>query len=350
MNENITVQDKKKRRIWTIIFVLINVAVIAVTAINEFSAHPGGSAPSFSSKAWLYLGCTAMCLVVLFIAESLKYVLMMRTLGEPVSFRVAFETAALGKYYDCITPSGAGGQPFQIYWLHKNGYSDGASSAMTIAAFITMQAGFIIPALVILIFSNSVEVEAIRITAWCGLALFSLIPALMLGFSFAPNTIKRVVSAAIRLFARLRLVKKPEETTEQVVEMLDNYHTSLAVIAKKKLVLLCVFILSVIYRFALCSMPYFVLKMFDAPVGFMQTLVSTICIYATVALVPTPGNAGAAEGAFYIVFSSIGSGGVFWAMLIWRIFSYYSFLAAGAAVYGASALRKRRKREGETNE
>ena len=46
-----------------------------------------------------------------------------------------------------ITLSGAGGQPFQILWLHRHGYSDGASSAMTISGYITMQAGFILLAL-----------------------------------------------------------------------------------------------------------------------------------------------------------------------------------------------------------
>ena len=58
---------------------------------------------------------------------------------------------------------------------------------------------------------------------------------------------------------------------------------------------------------------------------------------------PTPGNAGAAEGAFYLVFSAMGSDGVFWAMLIWRIFCHYSFIIIGAVIYGVNALRGRRR-------
>ena len=94
-------------------------------------------------------------------------------------------------------------------------------------------------------------------------------------------------------------------------------------------------------------MPYFVLKMFGAPVSFLHLFASTIYIYASIALVPTPGNAGAAEGAFYLVFSAMGSDGVFWAMLIWRLFSHYSFIAVGAAIYGVNALQNRRSRGGE---
>ena len=103
-------QDNKKKRIWTVLFVLINIAVIAATAVNEFSGNTGGSIElRFTKRAFFFLGCTALCLAVVFLAESLKYLLMMRSLKEKPSFRIAFETAALGKYYDCITPSGAGG-------------------------------------------------------------------------------------------------------------------------------------------------------------------------------------------------------------------------------------------------
>ena len=133
-----------------------------------------------------------------------------------------------------------------------------------------------------------------------------------------------------------------------MMEMLDNYRSSLAVIAKDRLAMMGLIILSLVYRIALCSLPFFVLKMFGASVVFLRIFASTIYIYATICLVPTPGNAGAAEGAFYLVFSAMGSGGVFWAMLIWRIFSYYSFIVTGATVYGSNALRRKRERKGET--
>lgn len=350
VNEN--GQPKKKKHIWTIIFVLINIAVVAATAINEFAGKPPGAIQlRFTKEAVFFLGCTALCLVVVCLAETLKYYLMMRSLKEKPSMRIAFETAMLGKYYDCITPSGAGGQPFQIQWLHKHEYSSGASSAMPIAGYITMQAGFIILALTVFITYRSVDLEAIRYTAYFGLFLFSLIPILLASFSFMPNTVKKMVSAVVRLAGRIKLVKNPEETTEHLLQLLDKYHSEISAIAKDKPTLLCLLVLSLVYRIALCSMPYFVLKMFGASVDFFHIFASTIYIYASIALVPTPGNAGAAEGAFYLVFSAMKSEGVFWAMLIWRLFSHYSFIIIGGVIYGVNALRRKRHPEGEkTNE
>ena len=348
MSEKEAIQKKKKKRIWTVLFVLCNIAVIAATAFNEFAGKNAGTIRlEFSPRALFFLGCTALCLAVLLLAESLKYVLMMRSIGEPVSFRIAFETAALGKYYDCITPSGAGGQPFQISWLHKHGYSYGGASAMTITGYVTMQAGFIILALATFITWRSVELEAIRYLAYFGLLLFSLIPFLLVLFSLMPKTVKKIIAAAIRLCGRLRLIRRVEETTERVLGMLDSYHTSLSVIAKDRVAMPALILLSLIYRIALCSMPYFVLKMFGTSVSYLPIFASTIYIYASIALAPTPGNAGAAEGAFYLVFSAMGPDGVFWAMLIWRLFCYYSFIVIGGIIYGANALRGRRKRGGD---
>ena len=117
-----------------------------------------------------------------------------------------------------------------------------------------------------------------------------------------------------------------------------------------KLTSFCLILLSLIYRVALCSMPYFVLRMFGVSVQFLPIFASTIYIYASIALVPTPGNAGAAEGAFYLVFSAMKSDGVFWAMLIWRLFSHYSFIIAGALVYAFNAIEaKRKKKKGIQN-
>ena len=349
--ENGTPGSSKKKRLWTVLFVLINIAVVAATAIHEFS---GSNAKpftlKFSKEAVFFLGCTALCLVAALLAESLKYLLMMRSLKEKPSLRVAFETAALGKYYDCITPSGAGGQPFQIYWLHRHGYSDGGSSAMTLTAYITMQAAFIVLALAVFIALPAVDVEALRFTAYFGLFLLAVIPGLIILFSIRPNLVKRLVSFVIRLGGKLRLVKNTEETTQRILEMLDSYHASFSEISRDKPALCGLMLLSLVYRIALCCMPYFVLKMFGAPVAFLHIFAATVYIYASVALIPTPGNAGAAEGAFYLVFSATGSDGVFWAMLIWRLFSHYSFIIIGAAVYGYNALEKRRARGGKRNE
>ena len=69
-----------------------------------------------------------------------------------------------------------------------------------------------------------------------------------------------------------------------------------------------------------------------------------VFIQSAVSLIPTPGNAGAAEGSFYIVFSSLGTAGTFWSMLLWRLQCYYSFIIIGVLIYGYIAVTKMREK------
>ena len=54
---------------------------------------------------------------------------------------------------------------------------------------------------------------------------------------------------------------------------------------------------------------------------------------AAVAFVPLPGASGASEGAFYLLFRTIfSSGTTLTAMVVWRVFTYYSHLVIGSII------------------
>jgi uncharacterized membrane protein YbhN (UPF0104 family) len=61
---------------------------------------------------------------------------------------------------------------------------------------------------------------------------------------------------------------------------------------------------------------------------------------ASVTIIPTPGNSGAAEGSFYILFNELDTYGLFWSMLVWRALCYYSFIIIGVIIYLYGAIEK----------
>ena len=81
---------------------------------------------------------------------------------------------------------------------------------------------------------------------------------------------------------------------------------------------------------------------FGGNVDFLPCFVTTVAVTSAVYFVPTPGNAGAAEGTFFVVFSALSSGYVFWAMLIWRFFSYYIYIILGPIIYFVMHLERKR--------
>ncbi len=296
----------------------------------------------FSTRNLISMACALGCVVLAILVEANKYLLMMRKLGERISRRAALETVILGKYYDCITPSGAGGQPFQIYHLHASGYTGGTKSAMPLAAFITTQYAFVVLALVLFIgYNGSTDVVGIRIAAYAGLIAYSAVPTMVALSAISPALSGRIVGFFVRIGAKLKLVKDPQTTITNAEGALERYSNSLKIIAASRTLLLALFALSLVYQASLCSIPYFVVRIFGGRLGYMESLTLCLYVYASVTLIPTPGNAGAAEGSFYLLFDQLDTSGVFWAMLIWRFLCYYLFILLGLGVYGYRAIERR---------
>ena len=342
-------KNKVLKRIGIILFVLLNAAVIFFTARSEFTKdNPPPMQPFTFVNILFLLGGISMLAIVLG-CETFKYILMMRHLGEKVSVRVAFETAALGKYYDCITPSGAGGQPFQIWHLHSHDYSSGASSAMPLAGFCTMQFGFAFLAFMVFILGGSaIDLPGLKITAYIGAFTYLIVPAMIVISGIAPKISMRIVAFFVKIGAALRIVKNPNHTTMNALKSLHNYSINLKKITKNKALFIKLMLLSILFQTAISSIPFFVIHTFGGDIGFFQALALTVFIQSVVCLVPTPGNAGAAEGSFYLVFSQLETAGTFWAMLVWRLLCYYSFIILGVLIYGFNALEKlRQKRKKE---
>lgn len=339
--------NKLTKRIGIILFVIINALVIYFTAAREFTRK---ELPPihFSFTNVLFLLGGLVCLAIVLGCETFKYILMMRHLGEKVSWRHAFSTAALGKYYDCITPSGAGGQPFQIYYLHSNGYSSGAASAMPLSGFFTMQFGFVILCVFAFIFGNgamdATGLTGIKITAYIGAVAYTVVPLMIIISGVAPKIAMRIVAFFVRLGAAIHLVKRPNHAIMKAVRSLNNYSVNIKKITKDRKLLVKLLVLSTIFQLAMCSMPFFAVRTFDGKLGYFEALFMCVFIQSAVSLIPTPGNAGAAEGSFYIVFSSLGTAGTFWSMLLWRLQCYYSFIIIGVLIYGYIAVTKMREK------
>ena len=336
-------KNKWVKRIGILLFIALNAFVIWLTASSEFSQKaPAPVKITFTSLLFLLGGI--LCLAVVLGAETAKYMIMMRHLGEKVSLRHAFSTAALGKYYDCITPSGAGGQPFQIFYLHQNGYSNGASSAMPLSGFFTMQFGFVILCVIAFIFGNgafnATGLTGIKITAYVGAIAYTVVPVMIIISGVAPKIAMRIVAFFVRIGAFLHIVKKPNHTIMKAVRSLNNYSINIKRITQDRGLLTKLLLLSTLFQLAMCSMPFFAVRMFGGSIGYFEALFMCVFIQSAVSLIPTPGNAGAAEGSFYMVFSSLGTAGTFWAMLVWRLLCYYSFVLIGVLIYGYNAVRR----------
>lgn len=331
-----------------LLFVLFNVAVIAVTAYVDFGTERGVSSKDLLDMSMWYLFLVLACFAVTILTESLKYYSMIKhTTGRRAPLQ-AFEVAVLGKYYDFITPLGAGGQPFQVIYLIREGVEAGPASAIPIAGYIAHHAGFILISVVVLIFGAVVRSAVLIVPAIVGLLCYAAIPVTLVFFAVAPKAAGAFIGGCIRLLGRLGLLKDPEKKRVSAIGYIESCIVSLRYIYNGKGMFLRMLLLSLVYHGALCAMPYFVLRAFGNTLPFWEVFRSCVFIYLCITFIPTPGNSGAAEGSFYALFSVLGQGHLFWAMLVWRFFCYYSFIFMGLGATWAISRRRKREAPGRT--
>ena len=345
-----------KKIIGVILFIILNAAVIAATAINEFgNSDTAAELQAVNLKWWLLIPAVGL-FVIATLANVYKYVLMIRKsfpAGKRPAGKQIWETAwrvvMLGKYYDNITPAAVGGQPFQIYYMHKESeLSSGHATSIPVFGMITTQIGFLILAIPCFIIGTVTGFKpALMTLAWLGLLFFAFWPVMVAGISYLPKQTTKFLQFCVRVLARVKIVKNREKALMRIESEVHEYAKSVKTIMRTRQLFLRTVILSTIYQASIMMIPFFVLTTFGGNVGFLGCFMTTLAVTSSVYFVPTPGNAGAAEGTFYLVFSTLSSGYVFWAMLVWRFFSYYIYIIIGPLIYIKMHLENRKKKPDE---
>lgn len=339
-----------QKPLFVILLVLLNIVVIVAAAISEFgNSEEAAKLSDVKMNGWLLIPA-ALCFIVAMVLEVYKYALMIRRMSSPEknkqhnAWQIARRTVLLGRYYDNITPAAVGGQPFQIYYMRKNsGLAKGPSASIPIFGMISIQISFIIIALICFLFGGvAKDNPALIVTAAIGLLFYAFWPVMVAAVSLSPKSTTKFLKFIIRLLAKFKIVKNKAEALKKIEGEVDEYASSVKTILKTKGLFSHTILLSTIYNLLMASIPFFVLLAFGGNVDFWSCFATTIAVMSAIYFVPTPGNSGAAEGTFFVVFSALSSGYIFWAMLTWRFFSYYAYIAMGPITYLEMHLEKRR--------
>lgn len=341
---------KLKKPLLVMAFVALNVAVIAATAANEFGNSREAAKLSEININWWLIIPAAVCFIVAITLEIGKYALMLHQM-EPKALRkkndewkIARRTVLLGRYYDNITPAAVGGQPFQIYFMRKNAnISNGLATTIPIFGMISLQIAFILIALVCFIFGGLAESNAaLAVTAWIGLAFYAFWPVVIGMATFYPKATTGLIKFVVKILSRLKIVKDKEAALKKTEQEVKEYVKCVKMILKRRKLFILIILMSLVFNILMAAIPFFLLTAFGGQMDFAQCFTLTIAVMSAVYFIPTPGNSGAAEGTFYLVFSALSSGYVFWAMLFWRFFSYYIYIIMGPITYFFMHLEKKR--------
>ena len=338
-------KDLKKKRfkqLLTIVFILGNIAIILWTASQEFS---GDNSVKFSDVKlhWGLLIPAILLFIMAIYAECYKYGMLLREYTGIKNFKLARQTVLLGRYYDNITPAAIGGQPFQILHMKRGGVPGEYAAMVPIIGFVTTQLAFVILGILTLLFGAGIVLSPVTYAAsFFGLILYGFLPVMILFFALVPKTAKKLTHSVMFFLHKIHIIKNIDKSEEKAFGEIEKYSKCIKKLLKDKKLFWKTMGLSFVYELGIVSIPFFVISAFGGGISYLAATMTAITIMAAVAFVPTPGNAGAAEGSFYLVFSALSSGYTFWAMLTWRFFSYYIFIALGGLTYLELGMEKKK--------
>lgn len=350
-DEKTSSRQKMFKRIISIVFIVFVLGVLAFTAYNDFFGSSEERIPfswdtfiSILSSNWIYLFIALLCVFFCYLFKAIKLSILCKSLTGKAHFKTCFETGIIGLYYNNITPLAAGGQPFEIYHLVKHGVSGGVAGSLPVATYVLNQSSFVIVCIVCLALGGYNPLfgrlpAAVNVLSILGLVFVMIAVSSVLFFTILPRESSRLLHLGVKIGTKLKLIKNPEKVTYKSMKSLVKTSKCLRKIATKKTALISNFFLSFLEHISNISIAFFVLKFFGLSleelsgsffVDWVQIFQVCIVLYLAISFVPTPGNAGAADLSFYILFEAgLMSGLAFPAMTMWRILAFYGFIIIG---------------------
>lgn len=330
----------KKKKFFSACFLILNLALVALVFYN-FATEQGGIQPLSTLLAghprWRYLFIAIGFYILVVICNSLKFSILIKNKTGKFRPVFSFKMATIGRYYDFVTPMGSGGQPFEIYYLKKNGYSGDEATAIPLAKYMGWQISFVLLCLFILVVysKNYINTPVVLVLAWIGLAITLILFLFVLFMSITKKFGASCVVGVLKLLHKMRIIKNYKKALIKVLRFVKSYQYCMKSFAKSPLTITSEVLVSMGSIIANASIAFFILLTFTPnPSITWWNMVCSCCICeVATTFFPMPGGSGAQELSFNSLLGSLfPDGTLFWGILFWRILTYYMYIIQGGIV------------------
>lgn len=322
------------------LFVLL-AAATAWLILREYRLDEILAACSRARPAWLL--ATVLMMGLFFLCEAVNLGRGLELSGiRPGKRRLLFY-ALTGFFFSSITPSASGGQPMQLYYMHR----DGIPASRGVLALMTELASFQTAAVLLaaggagLYFchdnaklpggmglSDSTGFSGCSSIVWlflAGVGLNLLILTGLLLMLFSRRAVKCFLAAAFRL---------PRLSAAQRRKLLGSaaaWRRAAAALRKSPKTAVKLVSTSMVQLCGFCSVPWLIARSLSVEgLSLPLTAGTQAMLYVSVSSLPLPGAVGVTEGGFSVLFQGLFPSALLGcAMILSRLASFYVPLVVG---------------------
>ncbi len=295
-----------------------------------------------------FLLCGAGMVALMLWAETMTVRRNLRLLGENQSFLQCLVYTFAGNFFSAITPAATGGQPMEVYLMHKKGVSVIHGTLALVMDLACYQLAVTVLGIIgYLSFGPVIHqlLDNYIWLLWIGLGLNTGLLLLLLCAMFSERFIFRLAELAVRLIALFsgdwaNGFRKKTETA------IAQYRTSAELFRQNKAHCLVNCLITVVRILAMHSAPFWVYNALGLTgASALQIIALQSALYISCAALPFPGGMGIAERSFLYYFKTVFPSGLLQSSMILSrgIGSYMTIALSGsvlAAVFVLSLLRK----------
>lgn len=329
------------------LFIALTIAVVVFIAMRE--GNWADTVAALRSMDWRWESA-AGAFWLLFVgsrAYTMKFYLARQ--GVLVRFGAAFHASLIGLFYSGVTPAASGGQPMQMYHLHKEGVPVSLSASGVLVKFVGFQSMLLVLAGVFLGCNSAFVRETVGSSFFLiilGFVINAVIVAAVMLLLISRRAVRSLVRAALHIGEKIRLVKDRPAMEKRIGKQVDSYLEAMSTVRDRPLDMLAMFALSALQVLSYCCIIWALYHAFGlGSASFFQLVAIQLLLYQTVSFVPLPGASGAQEGLFFLFLHTIVPDTLQIGMLFaWRFFTFYLTMLTGGLTVVWDGIRSLRRR------
>ncbi len=315
---------------------------------------------SISSVNMNYILIAIICSFTFVICEGINIRRNLRLMEYEIGFLTSVKYAIVGFFFSSITPSASGGQPMQVYYMHKDSISichSSLSLLMDLASYqfvtVTMSIiGYIkIHDLLSSVLGN------IKYLVSLGIILNSTMLIFILTAIFSNKFINKAIDLLCVFLNKIKY-KKVDEFKKIALEQVNEYKESAFYFKKSKATVVKLLLTTTIQITCIHSVPFWIYKGFGLnDYSLITVILMQAVLFISVSALPLPGAVGVSESGFMIIYKTLFPIKILSsAMIVSRGISFYLLILVSSLIIAITHLRNldgnhyikvSRKRRGE---
>jgi len=294
---------------------------------------------------WLVVGL--LCVVAYWFLKTIPLYYFTKSHKKDFKYSSAVILLLRTQFVNAITPFATGGQPYQVYYLNKEGVRSSTSTSIILENFIVYQIALVFLGIVAMMCNfffhifphNDILTHLITL----GFVINTVVIIVSFIVAFGKKISKKIINFGINILSKLRIVKDKEAKLEKWNESITNFHKSAKVLMNDKKLFFSMIFVNLVALSILYMIPVFVLYAagnFNS-VNVGLAIIASAYVMLIGSFVPIPGGTGGLEYGFIKFYGFFIQGSLLSAtMLIWRFITYYFGLIVGAVAFNVKRGKK----------